>query len=166
MDYPLPRSQSPPTNDSNLYQLASQNGGYVAAENVFADGYMQWTALSFHDQGGCYLGPAAQSYGNNPISHRSGFTEGQMASSFSQYPTPIATQPHQLPIYDGASGEYLQPMAPLPKSRKRKNPTSSLNDWEPVKARAIELYFTLDLKLLEVKTRIEEEFKLSDFTAT
>jgi hypothetical protein len=89
-----------------------------------------------------------------------------MALSLSQYPKPRATQPHQIPIYDGTSCKDLQPMAPLSKSRKRKAPTLSLYDWELVKARVIELYFTLDLKLVEVKKIIEEEFRSSGFTAT
>ena len=166
MDHPLPDSQFLPTNDSNWCQLASQNVGHLAAESVFSNGYIQWPTFSSHDQGGYHPGPAAQTYDNDPVSHRGRLAGAQVAVSLSQYPKPIATQPHQLQIYGGASGEYLQPMAPLPKSRKRKAPTLSLSDWEPVKARVIELYVALDLRLSEVKKKIEEEFKSSGFTAT
>jgi hypothetical protein len=166
MDYPLPGSQFTHMNDSNWYQLAAQNRGHLAAGSVFSDGYIQQTILSSHDEGGYHPGPAAQPYDNKPGSHGSGLSGGQMALSFSQYPKTIATQTHQVLTNNSASDDDLQPMAPLPKSRKRKAPTLSLNDWELVKDRVIELYFTLDLKLLEVKRRIEEEFRSSGFTAT
>jgi hypothetical protein len=163
MDYRVPGSQFPPTNDSNWCQLASQDSGHLTADSVFSDG---WTALSSHDQGAYHSGPVGQLYGNNLAFHGSGLTEDQMAVSLSQYPKPGATHPHQPPIYDRVSSKYLQPMAPLPKSRKRKAPTLSLSDWEPVKARVIELYVALNLELPDVKKNIEEEFKPYGFTAT
>jgi hypothetical protein len=163
MDYPVSGSQFPPTNDSNWCQLASQNRRHLTAETIFSNG---WTTLSSHDQGAHYPGPAAQLYGNNHVFHGNGLSEDQMAVSLNQYPKPSAIQPHQLPIYDHTSSKYLKPMAPLPKSRKRKAPTLSLSDWESVKARVIELYVALNLELPDVKLNIEEEFKPYGFTAT
>jgi hypothetical protein len=163
MDYPVPGSQFPPTNDPNWCQLASQNRGHLIAERVLPDG---WTTLSSHGQGAYHSDPVAQLYGNNLVLHGSELTENQMAVSFSQYPKLGTIHPHQLPIYNRASSEYLQPIAPLPKSRKRKAPTLRLSDWEPVKARVIELYGALNLELPDVKKNIEEEFKPYGFTAT
>ncbi|KAF2490246.1 TPR-like protein [Lophium mytilinum] len=49
-------------------------------------------------------------------------------------------------------------MAPPANPRKRKAPTLRADDWEPYKARVLELHITLKLPLPEVKKRIEYEF--------
>lgn len=50
--------------------------------------------------------------------------------------------------------------------RKRKAPTLRREDWEPVKARIIELFGSQSLPLREVKDMIEQEFEMIGFTAT
>ncbi|RGP64701.1 kinesin light chain 2 [Fusarium sporotrichioides] len=49
-------------------------------------------------------------------------------------------------------------MGPPPKRRKRKAPTLRAKDWEPYKARILELYDEQKLPLPKVKIMIEEEF--------
>ncbi|UZP36506.1 hypothetical protein NXS19_004322 [Fusarium pseudograminearum] len=51
------------------------------------------------------------------------------------------------------------PMGPPPKSRKKKAPTLRAKDWEPYKARILELHDEQNLPLPRVKTMIEEEFE-------
>ncbi|KAH8592587.1 hypothetical protein B0O99DRAFT_464286, partial [Bisporella sp. PMI_857] len=55
---------------------------------------------------------------------------------------------------------------PRPNSRKRKAPTLRADDWEPVKARVIELYIDRERPLPEVKEVVEQEFNSIGFTAT
>ena len=49
-------------------------------------------------------------------------------------------------------------MGPSTKTRKRKAPTLRAVDWEPYKARIIELHITQKLSLKEVKDTMEREF--------
>jgi hypothetical protein len=66
--------------------------------------------------------------------------------------------PHQLPVSDSTNNVDVQSMAPPPKVRKRKASTLRLDDWEPVKARVMELHVTQNIPLPEVKQTVEEEF--------
>lgn len=50
------------------------------------------------------------------------------------------------------------PMGPPPKRRKKKAPTLRAKDWEPYKARILELHGEQKLPLPKVKTVIEQEF--------
>ncbi|KAF5669520.1 TPR-like protein [Fusarium heterosporum] len=52
----------------------------------------------------------------------------------------------------------LTPMGPPPKTRKPKAPTRRAKDWEPYKARILELHITQKLPLKQVKELIEDEF--------
>ena len=124
---------------------------------------MQRFPLSYNQSG--YLpSRVVQPYGNIP--HQSGFTEGQISLSLDSTSTATVTQPHQLHISDGTNDAHVQPMAPPPRSRKRKAPTLRRDEWEPVKARVIELHINQSLPLPKVKEIVEEEFKLIGFTAT
>ena len=49
-------------------------------------------------------------------------------------------------------------MSPPPKRRKKKAPTLRAKDWEPYKARILELHDVQKLPLVKVKEMIEEEF--------
>ena len=60
----------------------------------------------------------------------------------------------------------MQTTAPPRNPRKRKAPTLRDDDWEPVKARIIELHVTQNRPLSEVKETLEQEFRSIGFTAT
>lgn len=53
-------------------------------------------------------------------------------------------------------------MGPPPKRRRKKAPTLRANDWEPYRARILELHDEQKLPLPKVKAMIEQEF---EFTA-
>jgi hypothetical protein len=55
-------------------------------------------------------------------------------------------------------GSLVSPMARLPKPRKKKAPTRRAKDWEPYKARILDLHDTQNLSLKTVKNMIENEF--------
>ncbi|RFN46232.1 tpr-like protein [Fusarium flagelliforme] len=54
--------------------------------------------------------------------------------------------------------ELTAAMGPPPKRRKKKAPTLRAKDWEPYKARILELHDARKLPLAKVKEMIEEEF--------
>jgi hypothetical protein len=109
---------------------------------------------------------AVQTFSAAAMLHQSGFTGDQMSLSLNQNPAAAVVQSHQVPVPDGTNDVHVQPMAPPPKLRKRKAPTLHRDEWEPVKARVIELHITQGLPLPKVKEIVEEEFKSSGFTAT
>ena len=92
------------------------------------------------------------------------YTEATMSLPLDPTSTATVIQSHQLPVSDGTND--VQPMAPPPKPRRRNAPTLRRDEWEPVKARVIELHITQNLPLPEVKKIVEEEFKSSGFAAT
>ncbi|RGP65710.1 kinesin light chain 2 [Fusarium longipes] len=70
---------------------------------------------------------------------------------------PISAPHGTTPLHDETVPAETS-MGPPPKRRKRKAPTLRAKDWEPYKARVLELHITKKLPLKEVKTIIEEEF--------
>jgi hypothetical protein len=86
-------------------------------------------------------------------------------------PSGSAAETHQQPSANSVSvsDANMQSMAPptrkqiAPSKRKRNAATLRRDDWEPVKARVIELHITQKMPLPEVKKIIEDEF---GFTAT
>jgi hypothetical protein len=132
-------------------------------ERLSPNNYIQHFPLSYN-QGEYLPSRAVQPYGNIP--HQSGFTEDQISLSLDSTPTATVAQPHQLHISNRTNDTHVQPMAQPPKSRKRKAPTLRRDEWEPVKARVIELHSNQSLPLPKVKEIVEEEFKSIRFTAT
>lgn len=68
--------------------------------------------------------------------------------------------------YNGGSSHDAQAlsatsMGPPTKTRRRKAPTLRAEDWEPYKARILELHVTQGLPLPTVKEKIKEEFGFS-----
>ncbi|KAM0246840.1 hypothetical protein ACHAP5_004462 [Fusarium lateritium] len=55
-------------------------------------------------------------------------------------------------------GSLVSSMGPPPKHRKKKAPTRRAKDWEPYKARILDLHDTQNLPLETVKNMIETEF--------
>jgi hypothetical protein len=100
------------------------------------------------------------------IPHQSGFPDNHMALPPSLYTNDTGIQSHQLLSSNNTSATNMQLMAPPPNRRKRKAPTLRSDDWEPVKARVIDLHITQKQPLPKVKQIIEEEFKISRFSAT
>jgi hypothetical protein len=82
------------------------------------------------------------------------------------FTTDTVAQLHERAVYNGTNDDNVQSMAPPPNQRKRKAPTLRHDDWEPVKARVIELHITQNRPLREVKEIVEEEFRATNFTAT
>lgn len=148
------------------YPLSSQNNGHLATERLSPNDYTQPLQLPSYDEGWYRPGQAVQPYGNTAMFHQGGFTQGQTSLSADPTSNTTVVQSHQLPVSDGANDVHVQPMAPPPKPRKRKAPTLRRDEWEPVKARVIELHITQSLPLPKVKKIVEEEFKSSGFTAT
>jgi hypothetical protein len=91
-----------------------------------------------------------------------------MPSALAQGQTAPVVLSHHLTTSNGhhSDGVSVQSMGPPPKSRKRKAPTLRDDDWEPVRARVIELHVTQNLPLPEVKKIVEDELKALGFTAT
>jgi hypothetical protein len=149
-----------------LYQSGFTGGMYLPSRAVQASGD---TAMLHQSgfTGGMYLpSQAVQAFGDTAMLRQSDFTEGWMSLSEDQNAAAAVMQSHQLPVADGTNSVPVQPMAPPPNPRKRKAPTLRRDEWEPVKARVIELHISQNLPLPEVKERVEEEFKSSGFTAT
>ncbi|KAG5658045.1 hypothetical protein KAF25_006996 [Fusarium avenaceum] len=55
-------------------------------------------------------------------------------------------------------GSLVSSMGPPPKRRKKKAPTLRAKDWEPYKARILDLHVTQKLSLVTVKNMMEREF--------
>ncbi|KAL6922334.1 hypothetical protein FSHL1_006297 [Fusarium sambucinum] len=116
--------------------------------------------------------PQAYTYGNTPtldthVINESALqgvppvqpTAGQPGAFYLPNPPqePLVTM-HQntVPLSDAELTET--PMGPPPKRRKRKAPTIRAKEWEPYKARILDLHDEQKFSLPKVKTMIEEEF--------
>ena len=112
---------------------------------------------------------ALELYGNNPNfnGHTLGSlgplgylppTDHYMSNSIDILPVPYTGPPlNASPSTD--HHDVLPPsMGPPTKKRKSKAPTLRAADWEPHKARIIELHITQKLPLREVKVTMEREF--------
>jgi hypothetical protein len=105
-------------------------------------------------------------YGDIAVDYNNSFAASQTLLSVNPNANDIVVQSQQLAISNGTSNIDVQPITPRPNSRKRKAPTLRADDWEPVKARVIELYIDRERPLPEVKEVVEQEFNSIGFTAT
>ncbi|KAF0644328.1 hypothetical protein FPSE5266_20048 [Fusarium pseudograminearum] len=115
-----------------------------------------------HDQHPSF--PYGASYPNNgPGLHNN--APDQVASDQPGAPyLPNLTQEPLVPVSQGlvslSDAELTAtPMGPPPKRRKKKAPTLRAKDWEPYRARILELHDEQKLSLPRVKTIIEQEFE-------
>jgi hypothetical protein len=147
---------------------------YPVSGSISSSAYSQWAPLDSHNQGGYLSGQVVQIYGNTTASYGNAFTGHQMSLFLEPTPNNTFPIPQQVPISVSTDANVQsmapppspQPMAPPPNPRKRKAPTLREEDWDPVKARIIELHITQNVPLAEVKRIVEQEFKLIGFTAT
>jgi|SRR5579871_3427786 len=165
MDYLRPGSEFLPQDYSTWPMPQPPYLEHPAIERS-STSYSQWSPLPSHNQPRYLSSTVVQAYGNTTALYSNGLTAGQTSLSLNPNANNMAAQSQQLPISDSTSNTDVQPMAPPPNPRKRKAPTLCVDDWEPVKARVIELHITNKLPLPEVKEIVEEEFKSIGFTAT
>lgn len=92
-------------------------------------------------------------------------TDGQVTARHSSvshmvHPSPALHihTPYNEESFGGNQTIPAIPMGPPTKPRKKKAPTLRVGDWEPYKARIIELHIGQNLSLREVKKKLEEEF--------
>lgn len=109
--------------------------------NPYDDGLALNSALQAQPQSEQFM------FGQDPILH-----------SFDPSP---ALHSHEHNGVEPTSGVQTTPATSMPppsQKRKRKVPTLRANDWEPYKARIVELHIAQRLPLPEVKQKIEGEF--------
>src|SRR5215469_1913655 len=92
-------------------------------------------------------------------------TLGQLASSdnymmhsFNSSPLPNPSKPTSQQAPSDSQNMVATSMGPPSRPRKPKAPTLRAGDWEPVKARVIELHINQNLPLPKVRDIIEQEF--------
>jgi hypothetical protein len=153
MDYLWQGSRFPPEN-----YTASTSLPFPTSEHPTE--FPQWTSTSYNQ--GEYVTTSAV----HVIPHQSGFPDSQIALPPNLYTNDTGVQSYQLLPSNNTSAANVQPMAPPPNRRKRKAPTLRPDDWEPVKARVIDLHIAQKQPLPKVKQIVEEDFKLSGFSAT
>jgi hypothetical protein len=165
MDYQPPSQPFLPPYTPQL-PLPSLFHERLGTENLLIDGPMQLFPLS-HNQGSPFLSQVVQPpQSNNAMFQHYGFDQNQLSFSLDSMPTAITAHQSHFPVTGETDDIHVQSMAPPSTSRKRKAPTLRDEDWEPVRARVIELHITQKLPLPDVKKLIEEEFKSFGFTAT
>jgi hypothetical protein len=162
MEYPVPSGQLLPQGHPQQPPLYSQHHVQPATERQSFNDYSQPLPLHSYDQGSYLTSQWVQPYSNTAMFCQG---PGQISLSIGQNPAPAVIQSHQPQIADGTNCVPVQPMAPPPKPRKRKARTLRRDEWEPVKARVIELHISQKLPLPEVQKIVEEEFKSSGFRA-
>jgi hypothetical protein len=162
MAYPPPGNDSLPLGDLGLLPLAPPTQGHPTIEESWSTSYTQWIRPDIHNQSVFFSHPLVHDYGNTAHSSN-GSADGQTLQ-LDPNASNTAALSQQQPTYHGISNANMQPMGPPPIRRKRKAPTLRQDDWEPVKARVIELHITKKLPLPEVKKAVEAEF--TGFTAT
>jgi hypothetical protein len=133
--------------------------------DIFSHDYVP-LSLPFQVQEGFLSGPAAQPYSGTATLHQSDFNEYHTFSGLIPNINATTPQSQPSPSSDPANSLVGQSMPPPTQSRKRKAPTLHGDDWEPVKARVIELHIEQKLPLPKVKEIVEEEFKPLGFNAT
>lgn len=146
--------------------LASSGRVQDVAEEISFPNYSGWIANSYYGNGGYPSASVVQPSDHPTVFHDDSFISSQLTlpPQFGRYDA--TAQSPQLLSSTSAAGTSLPTMAPPPNPRKRKAPTLLNEDWEPVKARVIELRITQKKPLREVKQIVEEEFKSSGFSAT
>jgi hypothetical protein len=102
------------------------------------------------------LGPAYSPSGVLPLPNPLASTDNYSMLSFDP-PPPYTSYSHNFP----SSDPTVPSMGPPTKRRKKKAPTSHAHDWEPYRARIIELHIEQGIPLRAVKGIIEEEFKFT-----
>ena len=157
MNYQPPGSKFPP-------QVDFQDCGHAATESTSLANYAQWVPITPYELGTYPSVSVVQAYGNITPLHSDGIVRSQMALQLESAPDGTVAQSHQLS--DSTSDTNVQLVAPPTNPRKRKAPTLRPDNWEPVKARLIELHINQKRPLPEVKQIVEEEFKPIGFTAT
>ena len=91
---------------------------------------------------------------------QSASTHNYVSHSLDPSPAPYTSQPQNFPPVNETKDTTTPSMGPPTKTRKRKAPTLHADDWEPYKARIIELHIERDppFPLRKVKEIIETEF--------
>ena len=86
-------------------------------------------------------------------------THNYVSHSFDLSPAPYTNQPQNFPPPNETTDTTAPSMGPPTRTRKRKAPTLHADDWEPYKARIIELHIERDppFPLRKVKDNIEAE---------
>lgn len=158
MNYPWPGSNLLPQDQRGQAPFLFPNLEHPSIENNSTLGFAQWLPIptTSHQVG----------YHLVPVSQQRGLAGGQRALSPHLYTTDTVAQLHELVADNSTHDDNVQTMAPPPNPRKRKAPTLRRDDWEPLKARIIELHITQKRPLSEVKKMVEEEFKVIGFSAT
>ena len=114
-------------------------------------------ALELHRNNPDFNGHALESLG--PLGYLSP-TDHYISNSVDVLPVPSTCPPSNAPPSSDQPDVLAPSMGPPTKTRKRKAPTLRAVDWEPYKARIIELHITQkpQLSLKEVKDTMEREF--------
>jgi hypothetical protein len=161
MDYPWSGSRFPPENhaSSTLFPFPAHEHP-TTIQSIPAAEFPPWISTAY-DQGE-YITTSAV----HIVPYQSEIPDSQMVMLPNLYTNNTVARSHQLLPSNNTSAANVQTMAPPPNRRKRKAPTLRSNDWQPVKARVIELHIAQKEPLPKVKRIIEEEFKLSGFSAT
>ena len=156
-NYQPPGSKFPP-------QVDIQDCGHAATKSTSLANYAQWVPITPYELGTYPSVSVVQAYGNITPLHSDGIVRSQMALQLESALDGTAAQSYQLS--NSTSDTNVQLVAPPTNPRKRKAPTLRPDNWEPVKARLIELHINQKRPLPEVKQIVEEEFKPIGFTAT
>jgi hypothetical protein len=128
-------------------------------DSIFPAPYLgasSWSSASFHHLGGYGLHSTVQSGfdftgPSSALSHINAIAEIPSAAGSSVFNANI----NMAGVVDGVAGP--QAMGPPKLPRKPKAMTLREQDWQPVKARVIELHIEQGLPLPEVRARIERE---------
>jgi hypothetical protein len=166
MNFPPPDSQFQPQGYSNWFPFSPPDVGYAAAEGIPPANDTQWGPIPSYEQGSFLSASVVQAHGNATTFHIDDHFSSRIALPLQFDPADTITQSPQMLPPNSTNATNVQTMAPPPNPRKRKAPTLLLHDWEPVKARLIELHIVKKIPLPKVKKILEEEFKSSGFSAT
>jgi hypothetical protein len=85
-------------------------------------------------------------------------TQSYASRTFDPTPPLHISEPQNAESYSDNQIMPAIPMMPPTMTRKRRAPTLRAGDWEPYKARIVELHITQRLPLREVKEKVEREF--------
>ncbi len=111
-------------------------------------------AYRLHDDSLVLEAPAPEAL---PIIRQLASTQRSIPHSFDPSSSPYPNQPHNAQSLSDPQCVSETTMRPPAKPRKRKAPTLRAKDWEPHKARIIELHIGQDLPLRQVKDTIKRE---------
>lgn len=97
--------------------------------------------------------PALEQLPRSPVS-----ADCSQLHLFNAFPVTNERQPPNKQALNNFPSIATSPMLPPSGHRKPKAPTLRAQDWEPYKARIVELHIDQKLPLREVKEKIEQEF--------